>query len=744
VKPSVTDLETPFRFTPASIEAMAADDLVRQSQREIAHLVNEVASAARTDQTPRQFSRLLVDRTLRALVAQGVVLWQYKSTSATQSARPFPIDRCGTTTDQTLTKNQALVVADLVSEVAEMGVPVVVPPTPIEDLDPSTTQAINPTSYPLAIVPVPMATAMDGGYAIGVFLEPGGNVATQRGYLRFIAQMADLAGGYFAANHSRHLQRLCDWSKTVDQELATLSTLNRSIDIHDRLVDVVAEQFRFDRVVLCRLHRKGHRSEIVSASHCDHVDRHSHAAGEILALAHQWDKNDSKPDLSSDNLLYRTWIQESGDSSAIHEILSLSKFAEVDCGQSHKSKSHESKSHESKSHESKSHESKSHESKSLESKSLVSKSTQTGSNVTPVPSSFTWVLVATRLDGTRLSDAARRPMDRWIAQAHAAAMREHRLESIPWGRLLAGSERTRRGRLRTVITSITIAATLAGAMFLPMPLSLTVPAVLMPEQLQTVFSPRDSVVETVHVTHDQEVKPGDPLITLRSPEMDEDRIRLQGRQNVLRQRRISISNDLVGAGDRRRQDQLQSEQIMIDEEIAAVTAELESLDRWSEELTLRSRVAGRVDAWQIEQTLQSRPIRRGDLILRVLPETSDWTLQANVPMSDVGKINRAVTNQTLSAQVIIDGSDHDWVPLVWDRLGPARRPSKDETSLPLHQVCFRLGGDQRPDDVAWRSDASGQIMIRCGWISLGRWMWGDSIDQAQKKFTHWFGGGDQP
>jgi hypothetical protein len=719
VKPSLTDLETPFRFTPASIEATAADDLVRQSQREIARLVNEVANAARTDQTPRQFSRLLVDRTLRALVAQGVILWQYKSTSSTQSARPFPIDRCGTTTDQTLTKNQALVVADLVSEVAEMGVPVVVPPTPIEDLDPSTTQAINPTSYPLAIVPVPMATAMDGGYAIGVFLEPGGNIATQRGYLRFIAQMADLAGGYFAANHSRHLQRLCDWSNTVDRELATLSTLNRSVDIRDRLVDVVAEQFRFDRVVLCRLHSKRHRSEIISASHCDHVDRHSHAAGEILALAHQWDQEDSKQDSSSDNLLYRTWIQESGDSSAIHEILSLAKFSEADSEQSL-------------------------ESRSTESRLTETRLTETGSKVTAVPSSFTWVLVATRLDGTRLSDAARRPMDRWISQAHAAAMREHRLESIPWGRLLADSERTRRGRLRTVITSITIAATLAGAMFLPMPLSLTVPAVLMPEQLQTVFSPRDSVVETVHVTHDQEVKPGDPLITLRSPEMDEDRIRLQGRQNVLRQRRISISNDLVGVSDRRRQDQLQSEQIMIDEEIAAVTAELESQGRWSEELTLRSRVAGRVDAWQIEQTLQSRPIRRGDLILRVLPETSHWTLQANVPMSDVGKINRAVANQTLSAQVIIDGSDHDWVPLVWDRLGPARRPSKDDTILPLHQVCFRLGGDQRPDDVAWRSDASGQIMIQCGWISLGRWMWGDSIDKAHKKFTHWFGGGNQP
>ncbi len=68
----------PFVFSPGAtpVAATGADPLVNETRREIAEIVREVAAAVRSDRTADEFLSLLVDRILRAMAAEGVMVWR--------------------------------------------------------------------------------------------------------------------------------------------------------------------------------------------------------------------------------------------------------------------------------------------------------------------------------------------------------------------------------------------------------------------------------------------------------------------------------------------------------------------------------------------------------------------------------------------------------------------------------------------------------------------------------------------
>ena len=96
-----------------------------------------------------------------------------------------------------------------------------------------------------------LSTERDGGYLLEVFLEPECGVATQRGYLRFVAQMADLAGEFLRADQLRRLRRGRELAANVDQAVATLHKIEQRKKLEAAIVDLAADMFGFDRVGLC-------------------------------------------------------------------------------------------------------------------------------------------------------------------------------------------------------------------------------------------------------------------------------------------------------------------------------------------------------------------------------------------------------------------------------------------------------------------------------------------------------------
>ncbi len=265
----------PFVFAPGAtpVAATGADPLVQETRREIAEIVREVATAVRSDRTADEFLTLLVDRILRAMAAEGVMIWRCEDEGEVSYRC---IKRLGTVTDRSIPSSSAATHARLLWEVASDGQPVVVPATPGAD-DPDV--PANPMEVPVALVPIECESTPRGTeYLLEVFLEPGCGVTTQRGYLRFVAQMADLAGEFLRSDQLRRLRRIRTLARQVNLAIAELHEIQSRGSLEAAVVDGAASLFGFDRVGLCIIEPK---VTLTAVSHVETVDKKSPAAVQL-------------------------------------------------------------------------------------------------------------------------------------------------------------------------------------------------------------------------------------------------------------------------------------------------------------------------------------------------------------------------------------------------------------------------------------------------------------------------------
>ena len=294
---TTASVQEPFVFRPTAGHARrrGGDPLVDQTRREISQIVREIASLTKQNVPADQFLSLLCDRTLRAMAAEGIVIWkrtqgdQQRDGSSNDSngplAKPFqPVARLGCITDQVIPTPSLAAHQCLLREVVAEAVPVVVPATP-SAVEPDV--PANPMEYPAAVVPIAMLSTFEGAfeatqYIIEVFLEPVGGVSTQRGYLRFLAQIADLAGEFLRADQLRELVAARQLNERVESAIETFRCFDKADPYRAHVVDTIAGLFNVDRVAWCDLSRK---SPLVAVSFTDHFDPTSDAAQSILSEA---------------------------------------------------------------------------------------------------------------------------------------------------------------------------------------------------------------------------------------------------------------------------------------------------------------------------------------------------------------------------------------------------------------------------------------------------------------------------
>ncbi len=276
---TTTTTHEPFVFRPHAVPHAAGnggasdtDALVNETRREIAEIVREIAVAVRSDRSAGEFFGLLVDRIQRAMAAEGVIVWQ--ATDAMRSVR-----RIGRITDQSIPSESVETHQRLLAAVASDGQPVVVPATP-GAMDPEI--AANPMEVPVALVPIEIEPVTDGpSYLLEVFLESNCGVATQRGYLRFVAQMADLAGEFLRSEQLRSLRRRQRLAAIIDAEILNLHRIPDRNRLAAAIVDGAADIFGFDRVGLCL----GQPAKLAAVSHVESIDNRSAAAKQLCEAA---------------------------------------------------------------------------------------------------------------------------------------------------------------------------------------------------------------------------------------------------------------------------------------------------------------------------------------------------------------------------------------------------------------------------------------------------------------------------
>lgn len=656
-------------------------DFINQARKEINQILRELAAATSQITDRRKYLRFLADRTLRAMAAPGIVIWQIQDPNSRQrtAARDAgsgeeqsPDDfgaedgspaevtvahRLGSQTDLGWTESQQRVHRRLLTDVLAEGQPVVVPPTPGAD-QPDT--PANPTDTPAALVPVRLDPRLNRAeWLLEVFLEPHGTPASWRGALRFLAQVGDLAGEALRAERMRRQSEQLEWHDRIDAYLDSLRGLSRTTDIEAAWVDAAAECLACDRVSLCV--REGKRVRLAAVGFVSRIDQRGAAAEAIREAAEQ-------PLIRSGALAVAS-VETTDEQSADPNPPTTPAW------------------------------------------------------VIGTEPNASWRLVITPLrpDGP---DAHSDPEDAGLDELTATALRRlliggeqawnvaANIESLPGGRWLtrrrwdvadgavASQTRIRSRRRRQRLLAWTAAAMIAGTFWIPIPSVVTAPGVIRPAEGTSYHAPMDAVVARLHVTHGQHVVAGDPLVTLESADLRQRQITLEGRLAVLQQQRQRWKESLVrmGTSGSMADDAVGRE---VEEELASIDSRLAIIAETQESLVLRSRHAGRIDAWRVDETLTGRPLRRGDLVMRVIDEQSPWVVDARVPQRRVATVENAIREERLQAEAHCTfAPDLAWTAEV-RRFGPVTVNPLDQ--LPAAVLRFELQPQPRDASQGIRS-----------------------------------------
>lgn len=674
-----TATQEPFLFSPATAAQSAAtpgdgsDQLVNETRREIAEIVREVAVAVRSDRTTNEFFGLLVDRIQRAMAAEGVLVWQVTTD------RIHCIRQLGRVTVDSIPDESVATHDRLLAEVVSEGQPVVVPATP-GATDPDV--PANPMHVPVALVPMELEPSVDGpSFLLEVFLESDCGVATQRGYLRFVAQMADLAGEFLRSDQLRSMRRHLELAGIVDSAIATLHRIGDRKKLEAAVVDHAADLFGFDRVGLCY----GNPAKLVAVSHVDTIDLRSEAARQLCAAA--------TTEIDPDGCRWIDASEPSGENLQLRAVVA--------------------------------------------------------DRLNPGRWNGGWKLICMQVaDAEPVNAHCRGELIRFMQHADLALDNSSGRSPISLSRRFTPQRfrgQTGRANWRKVVAFAAVSAIVLIAAWFPVPLVVSSVAVIRPEQVQTITAPRDSVVQKIHVQHGQQVGEGDLLVSLFDPALDEQITMLVGRRAVLVQQKSHWTGALVDTASHEvnRMDQVQGESRLVAEEIQSIDNQLAVLRRAEEKLRIRAQQEGLVDAWQVHQRLHLRPLQRGDWLMQVIATESDWEVEAKVPQSRIGHLNRAITSENLQANVSLDSDPTRIFQATVQRTGPAivaqdLSPSATAVLLKLDRTGVQqIAADQ---ETSHQSGAPARVMFHCGTAPAAYVLFQDVIRSVRGTFALYFGG----
>jgi hypothetical protein len=228
-------------------------------------------------------------------------------------------------------------------------------------------------------------------------------------------------------------------------------------------------------------------------------------------------------------------------------------------------------------------------------------------------------------------------------------------ESIPFGGFLSSIASVFNFiSLPKFVVAVGLLTMIVAAMFLVQTdFKIRMEGELRPVVRRVVFAPAEGVVERVLVRQGDLVSVDQPLIQIRSPELELSLSRNEGElqkySKLLDSKKIALnqaSSDpntapaIIG--------QLSSEVSDTEFQIESLEDERDFLEGEAKKLLVVSPIAGNVTTWKVEETLIKRPVRWGDSLISIAYEEGDWEMRFRVPERKVGYLLNARKEQSPS------------------------------------------------------------------------------------------------
>ena len=680
----------------------AEDQLVDRTKQQIRTLVNEIAQLAKSDCTVDDFYQGFLTRTMGALASEAGAIWIRSATD--QPLRPHYHINLKNTVLANDPKAQRQH-AELLKKIAAAGDPEIIAPHSQGLKD---NQAGNPTDNLLILGPLVVNNETIG--LVEILQRPGAGPTTQRGYLRFLMQMCDIASDFLTNEKIRSFaSQQTMWSKFEQY----IKSVHNGLDTKQTAY-VIANEGR--RVIDCDrvsvVLKKGRRCKVESVSGLDSIERRADQIKRLSSLAKTTIKGSSP-------------IWYDGDDSQLPPQIESKLQKYVD--QSH--------------------------SKMIAIVPLYrqQRDADQGNNIdkrSPKAAKPVGALIVEQLKDARLTPDFRKRVD--VVTEHAQTAITNSLEHndilfLPlWMSLGKLSSGLRGGRL--VKTLAVVGAMCAAAAFLclyPYSFSVAAKGKLIPQQQHQVYAQVDGVVEELFISDlgDTEVEQGAVLARLSSNDLA---VVIENLTNSIEEvhARLKTSEALrtQDALDAYQQTTLQIDIEQARQEMIGLSNELELRKREAQNLIITAPISGVVTNWQAHQNLIRRPVERGQNLMTIIENDAKWQLELELPERRISHMieasaaaaqNREAAHVTFSL-VSHPGAEFEGKMVSVDHQIDAH---SDEGNTCLIRVSFENGAiDKNLLRVGTRVNAK----IHCGQRSVGYVMFHEAIEAIHSSYLLWF------
>jgi len=685
---------------------------VHRAKQEIQGLVQEVVELSRSEIEPSEFYAALLDKSVAALAAVGGVVWTQEEGSPLGLEYQVNLRETGLAQSEEAQMQHGR----LLQQVIAKGVPALVPPHSGYGEDASGGEAANPTDFLLVIAPIKSDRGVDG--LVEIFQRSGARPTTQRGYLRFLSQICELAGEYIKTRRLRHFAT----KQTLWEQLEAFTGLVHSaLDSRETAYTIANEGRRLigcDRVTVAL--RKGTKYQVAAISGQDTFDKRSNIVRLLRKLA-------TTVSRTSEDL----WFE--GDTSDLAPQLEKAVNDYVD--ESHTKRLAVLPLREVE-----------HE----RDEKLGEKKSKRRENILGA-------IIIEQLVDSRQPEGMSQRIDvvrRHSSTALTNAQEHESLFLMPLWKLLGKTQVlvTARNLPKTLLATIALVGVIFALVYVQYDFTVIADGKLLPKVRRDVFAHLDGMVEEVTVDHGDLVKKDQVLARQRSIDLETQIQQLLGQ--------IAETEKDIRSTESRRQllDYGQADEVEIEEltgrkaQLLETARSLEKqrnlLEEKREKLSIHSPIDGKVVTFKVRELIENRPVRKGQRLMEVADTSSRWELEIYVPEAKMGhvleyrkKLHQEDPEAQLKVTFIL--ATHSEVRLegLIEHIDTNAEVHGDSGNTVRMEVTFKQEDlEKLVDDPATelKVGADAKVKVQCGQRAVGYVLFSDLFEFVQSKIMFRF------
>jgi len=694
--PSASLPQSPNPSEHQQTQAASVDpELVDKTKNQIRILVDEIQNLARTNLTVDEFMDGFTPRIANALASAGAAIWLVDPESANLALKHYvnvpPVLKL---TEQTA----AIEHLRLLKKTLDTQQAVLVPPASGAYGDRPTG---NPTDHLLILQPLKIDRTTVG--LIEIFQRPGAGLTTQRGYLKFVSQMGDIANEFLSNQKIRSyaIERAM-WNRREE----FIGIIHQSLDTQEVAYAIANEGRRLlecDRVSVAIGHDRQYQVEAVSG--LDTIERRATQVKQLSQLASLVIQTNEPLWYSgtSDHLppQLREPLHEYVDRSHTKMLAILPLFHEP-----------------------------------------LQLSDPASSGKKPIP---VGALIIEQLSDSRINPELKKNIETIALHCQSAlanATQHHQIFLLPVWKMIGQFVSLFRSGRRTKALAISgmVAVLLIFLTCFPWTFGLGANGSLIPAEQHEVFAKINGTMETIFVSDDGDtlVQLGQPLAQMKNSDLELAIDQINGQiaiQEAERTSNLQLQN---------RNDLSQFELVEVNNNITLATKTIEYLRRELEIrleerrlLTVTSPATGRVVNWNAKQNLMHRPVTRGQNLMTIVNPNTQWLIELEMPERRLGHLTEAmrISEQPLKVTfALLSNPGTEYTGVVLD-IDEKLDVHSDEGNTALVRVQFP---NEAIDPQLLRAETRVSAKVICGKRSTGFVIFHEMIETVQSKIMFLF------